>query len=248
MPKPPLMSDPAKEFVKLLSSLDRSRRTYEKFRDLLELGYCAFAKLTAPTEERADQLEAQYMSIVNRYEDKDAIRAYPDLLGIAWNAVKDGGVDFLGKVSGELEVLDSDKGQFFTPYEVSKMMAAMTLGDMGDVVAHEGYVTIGEPAAGAGGMVLAAADVLAEQGYTPGIHMLVHAVDVSQMAYHMCFLQLTWRGIPAYVERANSLSLEHFEGAWTPPVFGFVQHHGHLSFNKPDVIELPMQLRLLDLA
>jgi type I restriction-modification system DNA methylase subunit len=123
------------------------------------------------------------------------------------------------------------------------MMAEMTLGDVGSVIAEKGFVTICEPAAGAGGMVLAAADVLAGQGYDPGLHMLVQAIDVSPLCYHMAFLQLSWRGIPALVQRANSLSRELFEEAWTFAVEAFEDFHTCMTEPEPDVeIEPPWHL------
>lgn len=223
-----------KEFLKRLSQLDRSRSDREKFQDLLELAYCAFAKTTAPTPERADELETRYMSIVNRYQDKDTIRAYPDLIGMAWKAVQGGGVDFFGDVSAQLNVLNASQGQFFTPYNLCRMMAEMQLSDIGGVIEREGYVTLSEPACGAGALVLAAADVFEQQGFRLDQHLLVQAVDVSPLCYYMAFLQLSWRGVAAHVVRGNSLSLETFESAWTPAaVFGFYAHHGHVSFDKP---------------
>jgi hypothetical protein len=75
-------------------------------------------------------------------------------------------------------------------------------------------------------MILTAADVLERQGFDPAFHMLVKAQDISQLCFHMCFLQLTFKGIPALVERANTLSMEVFEQAWTPHAFRFYQKHG----------------------
>jgi len=73
--------------------------------------------------------------------------------------------------------------------------------------------------------------------------MLVQATDISQIAYHMCYLQLAFRGVPALVVRGNSLSMEVFESMWTPAaVHRFLPHHGHLSFDKPK----PRRLQLTD--
>lgn len=231
-----------KQFIKLLNGADRSRSTRESFQDFCELAYCALAKLTAPTKERADELEARYMQIVGRYRDLNTIREiYPHMMAIAMEAVMDGGVDFLGEVAGELEILDKRQEQFFTPYPVAKMMARMTLDDVGSFIERKGYIQMGEPAVGAGVMVLAAADVITELGFNPCIHMLVEAVDISPLAYYMCYLQLTWRGVPAHVIRGNSLSMEVFESAWTLPAFMFHDYHGHLSFHREEVESQPMQ-------
>lgn len=232
----------AKAFIKGLEKLDRSRSISEKFRDLMELGYCAFAK-PAASPDRAEQLEARYMAIVNRYADKDTIRAYPDLLGLAWETVAAGGNDFLGQVSGELSVLDARNGQFFTPYAVSRFMAEIGLDGLERVIEEKGYFTLSEPACGAGGMVLAAADKLERMGYNPAIHMLVQAVDVSPLAYYMAYLQMTWRGIAGSVIRGNTLSMEVFESAWTLSTFAFQQYHGQ-RFEDANTLPAVHQLAL----
>jgi hypothetical protein len=77
-------------------------------------------------------------------------------------------------------------------------------------------------------MVLAAAETLQEQGFDPGLHMLVSAVDLSPLCFHMTYIQLALRGIPAFVEHGNTLTLERFAGAWTPAVFRFFERHGRL--------------------
>jgi type I restriction-modification system DNA methylase subunit len=215
-----------KAFIKRLHELDRAKSTYEKFRDFCELAYCAYAKLTADPD-RAESLETRYMQIVGTYQDKDTVRAYPELLAMAWDAV-DGGQDFLGSVASILEVLDARNGQFMTPQSVSRMMAEMLLHDAGQIIEEKGYITLNEPAAGSGGMVLAAADVLTTQGFNPALNMLVQAIDISPLCFHMCYVQLTIREIPALVVRANTLSQEWFEAAWTPATMLFYEHHGHL--------------------
>lgn len=226
--------DPVKDFIKAFDAIhDHSISRREMFRDFMELSYCAYAKLTAPSKDRAEALEARYMQIVNRYPNKDTIRAYKPLLEILFDALEIGGIDFLGSVSSQLEVLDSRQGQFFTPYPLSRMMADMMLGDVGEIIEREGYVTIGEPASGSGGMILAAADAIQRAGYDPMRHMLVQATDVSPLCYWMTFMQLTARGVPAAVFHANSLSMEVFSSAWTVHAHVFQGVHGHLRFDKP---------------
>lgn len=242
-----------KAFINGLEKLDRSRSIGEKFRDLMELGYCAFAKRAA-SGNRADQLEARYMSIVNRYSDKDTIRAYPELIALAWETVASGRNDFLGHVSGQIAVLDARNGQFFTPYAVSRLMAELTVDGVDHIIQQRGYITVSEPACGAGGMVLAVADKLEHMGYNPTLHMLVQAIDVSALAYYMAYLQLTWRGLAAAVIRGNTLSLEVFESAWTIGAAAFFDHHGwpgsqeaafRIETPAPLALPAPAQLKLL---
>jgi type I restriction-modification system DNA methylase subunit len=221
-------------FIKKLEKIDRSKSNRDKFRDFMEMAYCAYAKLTAPNPERANELEERYMRVVGTYRDKDDVRKYPELLEMVGEGVKDNR-DYLGEVAGLMETLNPEQGQFFTPMSVSKALAMMTLGDLRPQVEAQSYVSIAEPAAGAGGILLAAAEVFRQQELNPNIHMFAHAVDVSNLAYQMCFLQLSMAGVAAYVERANSLSLEHFEGAWTlAAVHNFRPYHWHLHFDRPE--------------
>jgi hypothetical protein len=228
MTSPPLSPRQAvTAFIKRIEQLDREKNAYDKFRDFCELAYCALAKQTA-AEDRAQRLEDRYMQIVGTYRNKDTVRAYPELLAIAAGAIAQGGCDFLGSAATQMEVLNAGIGQFFTPYDVSRMIAEMTLQDAGPLIEANGFVTVSEPASGAGGMVLAAADALQQQGFDPSLHMLVNAVDLSPLCYHMTFLQLSLRGIPALVEHANSLSVERFERAWTPAAVPFYARHRKL--------------------
>src|SRR5437868_14944086 len=112
-------------------------------------------------------------------------------------------------------------------------MATMSLQDAAALIAEQGFLTLQEPASGAGGMVLAAADMLAQQGFDPGLNMLVHATDLSELCFHRMYLQLSLRGIPALVTHGNSLTLETFARAWTWPTMAFYGHHGRL-FPDPE--------------
>jgi hypothetical protein len=149
----------------------------------------------------------------------------PRLLGITTHAVLEGGCDFLGQVVVELELPNQHMGQFFTPYDVSRMMAEMTFDTVDEIIAEQGFVTVLEPACGAGGMIIAAADVLAARGFDIGHQLYVDATDISPMCFRMSYLQASLRGIPATIRRGNTLSRETFEHAVTPAFLSFYATH-----------------------
>ena len=178
---------------------------HEVWRDFLEMAYCAIKKQTLPPGDDADALEARYMAAVGRH-DKEDIRKMPELLGITQIALTTAGTgDFLGELYGELELRNRDRGQFFTPYHLSRMMAAMTLDTVDEIVAERGFVTIQEPASGAGDMILAAAEVFQRKGFDVGRQMYVEAIDISDLCYKMSYLQASLRGIPATIRRGDTL-------------------------------------------
>ena len=232
-PKTTVAPDYNKLFIKRLLELDRSKTPYEKFRDFCEMAYCAYAKLTAPSKEAADKLEERYMRIVGTYRDKDTIRAYPELLGYCAQSIANG-KECLGAVASEMELLDSHTSQFFTPYEVSKMMAMMTFTAPDETIENEGFFSIQEPASGSGGMILAVADVIEQRGYNPSEVMLTEAIDISPLCFHMTYIQLTQRGLPALVHQGNTLAWEMYESAYTPPTLDFVAKHGRLFDKRPN--------------
>ena len=108
-------------FIKALNSFERSKSVSTHFDNFLDLAYCAYAK-TVSSPERAGKLEEEYMRIVGTYSDKDDVRRMPELIAMVFAGVHSC-VDFLGVVSSDLGVLDGRAGQFFTPYEVSRLMA-----------------------------------------------------------------------------------------------------------------------------
>ena len=111
----------------------------ERFSDFLELAYCAVSKQMA-SGDKADKLEERYMAVVKRHKPDD-IQKMPELLGMVQIAIGEGGCDFLGRVSSDLSVLNAHMGQFFTPYEVSRLMAEITLNDVGETIERNGFVT-----------------------------------------------------------------------------------------------------------
>lgn len=215
------MNPAVKEFVRLLNDIDRSKHRSEVFADFCEMSYCALAKKASPFPDQREALEAQYMSVVGRYRDKDDVRKMPEMVGIALGEIGNGGCDFLGMVAGELEVLDAKLGQFFTPYEVSRMMAEISLPDVDEKIAEHGFITVQEPAAGAGGMLMAIADVIEGKGHSLETSVWIEAVELSRPTFHMCYVQCAARGLAGKVICGNSLSLEVFTSAYTAaaPVF-----------------------------
>lgn len=112
---------------------------------------------------------------------------------------------------------DSWRGQFFTPFEISKMMAEMLLGsEIEEKLARGEPLSISEPAAGAGGMVLAVVAAVLKRGYNPAKAIRAHAVDVDRTAALMSYIQFSLWNVPAMVVVGNALTLEERE-VWETP-------------------------------
>lgn len=231
IPAAPKPSDFLRE-LRRLHGIDGSKTERQMFRDFCAMAYYAAAKrmcLARGDENLADEREDAYMQIVGTYRNKDVVRGYPKLMAIAMLGV-DVGEDFLGSVAAELNVLDHRNGQYFTPMSVCMMMAQISMGagEATQIVKDSGYIRIGEPCAGSGAMVIATKRVIEREGLDPLQHMLVHAVELNRLSYWMCYLQLTWAGIPALVEHGDSLRMETFEREFTLPTLEFTKYHDTL--------------------
>lgn len=149
--------------------------------------------------------------------EAEYIRRMPELLALLQLGLFEG-CDFLGEVSGELGSLNEHMGQFFTPYAIALVNARLSVDRelVETAIAERGYMTVQEPACGAGGMVLAVAEVLEELGFDACQHMRVWAIDLSETAFKMAYVQLSLRGVAAHVLRGDTLRMEMFDSQVTP--------------------------------
>lgn len=78
-------------------------------------------------------------------------------------------------------------------------------------------------------MIIAVAEGFDDVGLDIGKHMFVQAIDKSETAYKMAYLQFAFRGIPAHVIWGDTLSLETYEHAYTPDAYRFHMRHGRFG-------------------
>lgn len=206
-----------KAMTKLLESMSPRWRTWDAFNAFIESAAVAIANAaTLQSTPQWREREDRYAQITQRFgEDAEA---FPRLLAHLTSALTVEPRDQLGLLASELEVLSKGHGQYFTPFEVSRFMAALTLDNdqTREHIERHGFVTIHEPAAGAGGMVIAAAHTLRDMGFNPQAHLHATCWDIEDTAAHMCYVQLSLLGIPAVVVLGNTLTLEARQVLETP--------------------------------
>lgn len=179
----------------------------------------AIAVSNSVDRRQAADREARYMSIVGKYS-KDEQNKIAELLGMLVMELERDPRDVLGETFHELELHNTYKGQFFTPYPLCQMMARMTVdGDTKEKIERRGFIQAAEPACGSGAMVLALADALKSDGINYQQHLHVTATDLDIRCVHMAYLQMSLMHIPAVVVHGNTLSLEEFGHWYTPAHF-----------------------------
>lgn len=207
--------------TKLISAASYRHHNYEIFADFVEMAAISISNAVdiANQEER----EKQYLRIAKKYEPRELER-FPEMLDALVNELETGVSDVLGKTYHELELHNKWAGQYFTPFTICQMMAKMTLGDVGQLP-ECGYLTVGEPAAGSGAMVLAFSLEMKEAGFNYQTQIHVTATDVDLKCVAMAYIQLSLLHIPAVVIHGDSLSLEEWSRWYTPAhILGLWSH------------------------
>ncbi|WP_293546387.1 N-6 DNA methylase [Pluralibacter sp.] len=192
-----------RDFVRLFSDIARYHHRHEVFRDFVEMASIAVQNAFL----RSPELEQEYLTIAGRYQPDD-VKRMAHLLACLTGALECQPGDFLGQIFMELEIGSAHMGQFFTPYHLSQLMARLTAGNPREQLKDKPFITLHEPAAGAGSMVIAFAEVMAEQGINYQDKLFASCMDIDPVAAHMCYLQLSYLGIPAEVVIGNSLTLD----------------------------------------
>jgi hypothetical protein len=203
-----------KALVRLIQDNSHRHRPHQVFSDFCELAACAVSN--SVDLHQAEKREARYMEIIGRYERAEVDR-FPQMLGELVLALEGTRRDVLGQIFIAMELGNHWKGQFFTPYEVAYLMASLTQGDAADTIERQGFITLQEPAIGAGAMVIASAEALLDVGINPQQSLHVTGIDVDATACHMAYLQLALLHIPAIILHANALSDQAPWGHWVTP-------------------------------
>lgn len=95
-------------------------------------------------------------------------------------------------------------------------MAEILHGESLDQKLQQPFVTLYEPACGAGGMILSFVKVIILKKHNPVEKLWVSAMDINRIAALMAYIQLTLWNVPAEVIVGNALSMEPRERWLTP--------------------------------
>lgn len=219
-------------FVKRIMSLSPRHNLWEVWSDFVTMFACALSNRfdRAHFEER----EAMYLKIISKYTEQER-KVFPELVADVVLALEeDPEQDFLGSSFMELELGNDHAGQFFTPYDVCRMMASVAGSSFASQVLEKGYATINDCACGAGATLIAACHEAGKQlalfGRNWQNHILVTAQDIDFNVGMMCYIQLSLIGAAGYVKTGNTITDPMCAGDgkknywYTPMYFSDVWH------------------------
>lgn len=233
-----------KEIIKLFQSFGYKHNIADVFRDFLEIS--AITISNSVDWNQAAKREKKYFELIKNYSKEELLK-FAKILAELTMALEKEPSDILGEIFMELELGNKFKGQFFTPMSVAICMAEMTLSDnYTKIINDNGYLTINEPACGAGATIIAFALALKNRGYNYQQQMLLTAQDLDIKAVHMCYIQCSLLGIPGQILHCNTLTMEVFE-IWRTPFYMIYNWSYKESKNKNKHTALNLNSKIKDL-
>jgi type I restriction-modification system DNA methylase subunit len=190
-----------KEFQKL-SARHSLRKAWEMF---VVMSAVAIANTcgTPVQKESREKLYKGYADQITECERKSIARI---LELVTTELDRNPDQDLLGELFMSLGLGNQYKGQFFTPYPVSKCMNAMTFSAEEIKNSPKGFTSVGDPCCGAGAMLIAFANLCREHEINYQTSVLFAAQDIDFIAGCMCYIQLSLLGCAGYVVIDNSLT------------------------------------------
>lgn len=214
--------DYKKEFCALMDRFAFRYSKWQIWNDFLSLSVISLANvMPVPEKEEREKL---YLSIIGSYQKEDQ-EVFPKMLELVVLALEENPEqDFLGSLYHHLGLHQEQKGQFFTPYHICHFMSELQFAgdEKEEQLKEKGYISVNDPACGAGAMLIAFANVAKKHGINYQKQVLFVAQDIDRTAAMMCYIQLSLLGCPAIVIIGDSLAnpfLHPDNEAWYTPFF-----------------------------
>lgn len=223
-----------KSVVKLIDSLCGRYSRWEVWQDFIIMSAISISNVVDGSHR--DSREKQYLDRAAKYSEKE-LETFAQMFAEVTNAMEQNpDQDFLGELFMALDLGNEWKGQFFTPYDVCRLMASMTYNnDLKQQITQKGWVSVSDPACGAGALLIAFANECRRPGHEINYQtsVLFVAQDVDFLAGCMCYIQLSLMGCPGYVVIDDTLS----RPSTSIDARGLIPHDG------PNIWYTPMYFR-----
>ena len=193
-----------KEFLDIFKELCISRSSWQVWADLMSAMACTLANSVDKTLSRHTAREKEYAECIDRLGGVDKPAKCFAIVVEALERNPD--QDFLGKLYMSLELGNHWKGQFFTPYNVCECMASITINDNVQTLEKQEWISVNDPACGAGATLVAAANIFHRKKINYQTRVLFTANDIDRVVAQMCYIQLSLLGCAGWVAVANTIS------------------------------------------
>lgn len=221
-----------KNIVRIMDGLIGAYSRWDIWRDFIIMSAVSIANIIGgPYWDKREEL---YLAHAGKYSKQDLLAFSAMYSEIVAAMEDDPEHDFLGELFMVLGMGNEWKGQVFTPYSLCRMIAAMTYGkDIEERIRQDGWITVSDPACGAGALLIAFANECWRREINYQTSVLFVAQDIDFLAGCMCYIQLSLMGCPGYVVIDDTLlhpSMSH-------------DRRGLLPQDSPNVWYTPMYFR-----
>lgn len=191
-------------FSNLFTGLCQRKSSWEVWADFVSMVAISISNAVDREGKTHDDREKQYLRTIQGYNQTEQ-QVFPKLFALLVEALEDEpDQDFLGEMFMGLNLGSHWKGQFFTPYNVCRMMAEMQADGIEERVQRQGWISVNDPCCGAGALLIAFRNAMVRRKLGPDTALYV-AQDIDRTAALMCYLQLSLLGCAGYVVVADSL-------------------------------------------
>lgn len=193
-----------KELVKAFESLCGRHGRWEVWADWIVM--CACSISNAVDRVHREKRGETYLTLCKKYTGAE-MQTMGDMLGMVVAALDENpDQDLLGEIFMMLSLGNEHNGQFFTPYDVCRAMSTLTIGDIAVQVERQGWVSVADPACGAGALLVAFANECRRQKVNYQQSVLCVAQDIDFTVGLMCYIQLSLLGCAGYVVIGDTLA------------------------------------------
>ena len=237
-------SDPAvRRFIKALTDLPGRRGRRERFEGFLDAAFASLWSASLRTVGRDPSPAERIYHDALAWHDDVPPETFAALFAHLVQALENDLRDVMAEICNRLDLLNTEMGQFFTPFDMSLLMARLQMEDVGTRLVRDNEIlTLNEPACGAGGMLIAARNVLIEHGCDPAGRVFACATDRDFRCVQMTFIQTTLVGLPTVVYYGDALE----GGTGYPNLFAW--RHMHRVLGSAEQSALPAHEETADPA
>ena len=193
-----------KAIAKSFEGLCGRHSRWEVWADWITMSACSISNAVDQTHREAR--EKIFLNAREKYAEEE-MRVMAEMLGMVVSALDDNqDQDLLGEIFMTLGLGNEHNGQFFTPYNVCRAMSQLTIGDVAAQVEAQGWVSVADPACGAGALLVAFANECLRQKVNYQQSVLYVAQDIDYIVGLMCYIQLSLLGCAGYVVIGDTLA------------------------------------------
>lgn len=207
--------DYKKRIIKNIDFFLYKRDKIQVFTDAVEYNALKFAIIVSPKkqEERIMRIRDIFDTYADEKDKQHFDSICSDMSDMLSQMIDNYG-DHLGEIYMELSGGKKAAGQYFTPYDVSRLMAEMTVGQTD--LSKDKILTFNEPCCGSGGLIIATADALNERGFNYTSNAVFIANDIDRNCALMCYLQTSWAAMPAIILHQDTITQKAWDEFITP--------------------------------